>query len=313
MTASRTLRILHSPDELAGPLPHPVATVGNFDGVHLGHRRILETLCARAREDHGTSLVITFDPHPQKVLQPDAAPRLIVTEAQKEMLLAGAGLQVMLKLPFTRELACSSAEQFVQHVLLGRLKVREIHIGRNFRFGRNREGDFETLQRLGAIHGFRTIPVPGVRYQDRRISSSRIRRALAAGDVTLAAALLGREEELVGEVIHGDGRGRTVGFPTANLRVANELIPLTGVYVTRFILEGREIPSLTNIGSRPTFPGAAAAVESHLLDFDGDLYGRQVALRFARRLRDEIQFPGIEALKAQIIRDIAEARQVLAR
>jgi riboflavin kinase/FMN adenylyltransferase len=305
------VRILFSPEDLDGPLPHPVATVGNFDGVHRGHRRILRTLRERAAQRGGTVVVITFNPHPQKVLHPDSAPRLITTRDQKIRLLGGEGVDLLLELPFTRELAALSPEEFVQRTLLGSLGVEEIHIGRNFRFGHRREGNFATLERLGQRHGFLAIPVTGVRHDDRRISSTRIRHALADGDVALAGTLLGHEEELVGTVEHGDGRGTALGFPTANLRYQNELVPFTGVYVTRFLTEGREYPSVTNIGSRPTFPGAGHAVESHLIGFSGDLYGRQVVLRFVDRLRDERRFESAEELKDRIRLDISRALELL--
>ncbi len=305
------MRVLYSPEELDGPLPHPLATVGNFDGVHLGHQRIFATLRERVEPVGGTVVAITFNPHPQKVLHPDSAPRLIATREQKIRLLGAAGAEVMLDLPFTRELAGLSPEEFVQRTLLRGLAIREIHVGRNFRFGRDRAGDFETLERLGRKHGFAAVPITGVRHGGERISSSRVRKALGAGDVRLAAELLGREEELTGTVVEGDRRGRAIGFPTANLAVDNELIPFTGVYVTRLVVDGRPLPSVTNIGSRPTFPGAGNAVETHVLGFDGDLYGRRVALRFVERLRDERRFAGREELVDQIRADVEQARQLL--
>ncbi len=305
------MRVLYSPEELDGPLPHPLATVGNFDGVHLGHQRIFATLRERVEPVGGTVVAITFNPHPQKVLHPDSAPRLIATREQKIRLLGEAGAEVMLDLPFTRELAGLSPEEFVQRTLLRGLAIREIHVGRNFRFGRDRAGDFETLERLGRKHGFAAVPITGVRHGGERISSSRVRKALGAGDVRLAAELLGREEELRGTVVEGDRRGRAIGFPTANLAVDNELIPFTGVYVTRLVVDGRPLPSVTNIGSRPTFPGAGNAVETHVLGFDGDLYGRRVALRVVERLRDERRFAGREELVDQIRADVEQARQLL--
>ncbi len=305
------MRVLYSPEELDGPLPHPLATVGNFDGVHLGHQRIFATLRERVEPVGGTVVAITFNPHPQKVLHPDSAPRLIATREQKIRLLGEAGAEVMLDLPFTRELAGLSPEEFVQRTLLRSLAIREIHVGRNFRFGRDRAGDFETLERLGRKHGFAAVPITGVRHGGERISSSLVRKALGAGDVRLAAELLGREEELTGTVVEGDRRGRAIGFPTANLAVDNELIPFTGVYVTRLVVDGRPLPSVTNIGSRPTFPGAGNAVETHVLGFDGDLYGRRVALRFVERLRDERRFAGREELVDQIRADVEQARQLL--
>jgi len=305
------VKILFTPDDLDGALPHPVAAVGNFDGVHLGHQRILATLCERAQAVDGTVVVITFNPHPQKVLHPDTAPRLIATRDQKVAWLQAAGTDVMLELPFTRELAALSPEAFVDRVLLRSLKVKEVHIGRNFRFGRNRGGDFATMEDLGRRRGFTAMPVEGVRHGGDRVSSSRIRHALGAGKAREAALLLGREEELVGQVVPGDARGRLMGFPTANLAVENELVPFTGVYATRLLVRGDLLPAVTNIGSRPTFPGAGSAVETHVLDYSGDLYGQQVQLRFVQRLRDERRFAGLDELKEQIAVDVAGARKVL--
>jgi riboflavin kinase/FMN adenylyltransferase len=305
------MKILFTPDDLDGTLPHPVAAVGNFDGVHLGHQRILATLAERARVVGGTVVVITFNPHPQKVLHPDTAPRLIAARSQKVSWLQAAGADLMLDLPFTRELAALSPEAFVDRVLLRGLKVTEVHIGRNFRFGRNRGGDFATLEELGRRRGFAAMPVEGVRHGGERVSSSRIRKALGAGRVSEASHLLGREEELTGKVVPGDARGRLLGFPTANLEVENELVPFTGVYATRLLVQGDLLPAVTNIGSRPTFPGAGPAVETHVLDYSGDLYGQQVQLRFVKRLRDERRFSGLDELKEQIAVDVSGARRVL--
>lgn len=304
------MKIVYSPDDLDGSLPHPVAAVGNFDGVHLGHQRILETLRQRAAPHGGTVVVISFNPHPQRVLHPDTAPRLIATRLQKVAWLEEAGVDLMLELPFTRELSALTPEAFVTWILLRGLRVAEVHIGRNFRFGHDRSGDFETLEELGRRHGFTAMPVTGVRLDGRRISSSRVRAALGAGDVQLAAALLGREEELVGPVVPGDARGRILGFPTANVAVENELVPFTGVYATHLVVDDEPLPAVTNIGSRPTFPGAGPAVETHILDYAGDLYGHRVRLRFTRRLRDEQRFAGLPELKAQIALDVAAARKV---
>ena len=305
------MKIVFTPEEVDAGLPHPVAAVGNFDGVHIGHQRIISSLRQRAQPHNGTVVAITFNPHPQKVLHPDSAPRLIATPRQKVAWLEEAGVDLMLELPFTRELAALSPEAFVRRVLLQGLQTTEVHIGRNFRFGRNRGGDFATLEELGHAHGFAAVAVDGVRHGDHRVSSSRIRKALGVGDVQLAAELLGREEEVEGPVVPGDARGRLMGFPTANVVVENELVPFTGVYATRLLVDGEPLPAVTNIGSRPTFPGAGSAVETHVLGFQGDLYGRRVRLRFVQRLRDERRFAGLDELKAQIALDVAGARQVL--
>lgn len=302
------MKVVQTPSGRVGPLPAPVVTIGNFDGVHLGHQSILAALRQRADALHGTAVVVTFDPHPQKVLHPDAAPLLIATPAQKERWLAAAGVDHLLIVPFTAALAALEPADFVDQVLLADLDVRAVHVGRNFRFGRGRSGDVATLEDLGRRRGFHAEAVPGVRLQGARISSSRVREALGRGDVELAARLLGREEEIEGVVVAGDGRGRTLGVPTANLRADNELVPRAGVYATRLVLDGRALPAVTNIGTRPTFPGAGAATETHVLDFDGDLVGRSVALRFRARLRDERRFDTPADLVRQIRDDVAAAR-----
>ncbi|MFQ5768369.1 MAG: bifunctional riboflavin kinase/FAD synthetase [Acidobacteriota bacterium] len=300
------MQILQSPAELATDLPYPVATVGNFDGVHRGHARLLESICTSARRvADSTAVVITFCPHPQKVLHPESGLRLIATTEQKRRMIAAWGVDLLLELPFDQQRAALSPEEFVHQTLLRGIGVREVHVGRNFRFGNRRAGDFETLVRLGRQHGFTAKAVTGVRHSGRRVSSSRVRRALMDGDVVLARLLLGRDEELTGVVIKGAGRGRRLGFPTANLAVANELLPRSGVYATRLVVDGRPHPSVTNIGRRPTFGEEETTVETHILDFQGDLYGKRVAVQFVSRLRDEQRFPDRLALKQQIETDLA--------
>jgi riboflavin kinase/FMN adenylyltransferase len=311
MSAPRRMRILHTPE--GAPLPSPVATIGNFDGVHRGHLRILETVVSRAQALSGTAVVVTFHPHPQKVLHPDSAPRLICTRTQKLRLLEEAGMDALLEIPFTREFSGISPATFVAQFLAGGLGAQEIHIGRNFRFGRDREGDFAALEEIGRRHGIQIEAVAGVRHDGERISSSRVRQALAGGAIRLATEMLGREPELEGKVVHGDGRGRVLGFPTANLEIENELIPLTGVYATRLAVKGSWLPSVTNIGSRPTFPGATPAIETHVLGFSEDIYGESVRLRLVERLRDEMRFKGVEELKARIASDIEQAARLLDR
>jgi len=302
------MEIVRTATARPGPLPAPVVTIGNFDGVHLGHQAILATLRSRADARRGTAVVVTFDPHPQKVLHPEGAPLLIATPEQKVRWLAGTGVDRLVIVPFTAALAGLEPADFVDQVLLRDLTACEVHVGRNFRFGRGRSGDIVTLEDLGLTRGFRAEAVAGVRLEGTRISSSRIREALARGDVELAARLLGRAEEIEGVVVPGQGRGRTLGIPTANLRAANELVPSSGVYATRLVLDGTARPAVTNIGTRPTFPGAGAALETHVLDFDGDLVGRPVALRFIARLRDERRFATPADLVRQIHDDIAAAR-----
>ena len=292
-----------------------VATVGNFDGIHRGQRAILDEVVARARRRGAPATMITFDPHPLKVLRPRDAPPLLTTPAQKERLVEAAGVDVLVVLAFDAELAARPAEEFVRRFLVARLGVQELLVGEGFRFGRRREGDVALLRRLGGELGFACEPAEEVAWEGERISSSRIREALLEGRVEEAAAMLGRPYELRGEVLRGDRMGQKLGWPTINLRPANELIPRDGVYAARVEIE--RLPGVfdaaTNIGTRPTvYENFHRVVESHILDFRSDVYGRQVRLRFHKRLRDERIFPSIMDLSAQIGRDVETTRDFFA-
>lgn len=295
--------------DVAGLLRDPVATIGNFDGLHRGHQAILDQVLARARERPGTSLVITFDPHPLKVLAPGRAPRTILTPGQKLRRLEEAGIEVVLVLPFDARLAAVSAESFVDEYLWRGLGLREVYVGANFNFGRGRGGNADLLVTLCTAHRMRAGKVDEVRVLGSPISSSRIRRAIQAGEVELAGDLLGRPFAIEGTVGHGAGRGAGLGFPTANLRPLNELLPQDGVYVTRALVDGSFHQGVTNIGSRPTFPDQDFAVETHLLDAAPDLYGRTIEIGFLARLRQELRFESPQALVEQVRRDVARARE----
>jgi len=306
------MRVETAPEDLRPFLREPVATIGNFDGVHRGHRAIIERVLERARHLGGTSVVITFDPHPLVVLAPGRAPHMITTRRQKLALLEAAGIDAVLVLPFDTALAAVGAADFVAGHLAGRLGLREVYVGANFNFGRGREGDAAALVDLCAGHGISAAQVDEVRFLGSPVSSSRIRRALAAGEVELARELLGRPFAVDGTVTRGAGRGAALGIRTANLRVANALLPQDGVYVTETHVDGRRLPSVTNIGSRPTFPDQAFAVETHLLDAAPDLYGHPIEVAFLARLRQELRFDSAQALVEQIRRDIERARAFFA-
>ncbi len=286
-----------------------VATIGNYDGLHRGHRAILDRVLERAGQISGCSLIITFDPHPLSVLAPDRAPRQIVTLRQKLALLREAQLGFVLILPFTMELAEVTPEGFVRDYLSSGLGLREVYVGANFNFGRGRAGSAETLVQFCGEVGIHAEKVPEIRNLGSPISSSRIRRALQAGEVELACELLGRPYAIEGTVVHGDGRGAELGFPTANLNASNTLIPQDGVYVTQAVIEGDARPAVTNIGARPTFTDAHYAIETHLLDGPGDLYGKEIEVRFLARLRQELRFDSAEALVDQVRKDIERARE----
>jgi riboflavin kinase/FMN adenylyltransferase len=307
-------------DPLPGPL---VATIGNFDGAHRGHQRIFARVLDRARALQCPAYAVTFDPHPLKILRPDQAPRMILTRGQKIEILSDYGLDGVVFIPFDPSVADLKPELFVTDFLLDRLRVRELYIGVDFRFGRGRRGDLALLRTMSAELGgqpgakrggggsrtFTVESVDVVRRDGDRISASLIREALSRGDVRAAGEMMGRPYEAIGLVIHGAGRGRSQGSPTANLDVANEMIPGSGVYVTEARLGEDLHPSLTNIGVRPTFEQAGFAIETWLPGFTGDIYGRHLRVLFHDRVRDEIKFSSPEALREQIGRDLRVMRE----
>ena len=286
--------------------------VGNFDGVHRGHQALVAAAVARARETGGAAVVLTFDPHPARVLRPDAAPSALSTLAQKEELVTALGIDRLVALAFDARLAALSPAAFVQEVLASLLGARHVVVGESFRFGHARQGDARTLEALGGNEGFDVQLVPPVLHAGRPISSSRVREALAAGDVREAAQLLGRPYALDGHVVRGDGRGRTLGIPTANLRAEDQLLPARGVYAgSALVPSGEWRTAVVNVGERPTFGGTGLVVEAHLLDFAGDLYDARVRLSFHARLRGEERFPSAQALVERIQADVRAARELL--
>lgn len=307
------MRLFHGTDnaEIARP---SVLTLGVFDGLHLGHQLIVRTVVARAREVGAVPTVVTFDPHPRAVLHPESAPPLLQTFDQKVEALGVLGIEQTIVVRFTPEFARVRAEEFLRDVVHERLQAREVYLGRGFAFGYRREGDIGLLRRVSRELDFRAEEVPEVRLRGRRISSSRVRALLAEGRVNLARRMLGRPYGVEGRVAHGDERGRALGFPTANLHPQNRVIPKQGVYVTATLIEGRWRRSVTNVGVRPTFGrDAEPAVETHVLDWRGDLYGDVVRVRFLRRLRGEQKFAAIEELRRQIEADVGGARKYFGR
>lgn len=292
----------------------PVLALGNFDGLHRGHAKIIERVRRVAGERGGTSLVLTFDPHPPRVVRPDKAPLLLMTLEQKLEALDKAGIQGVAVVRFTPELSRWEPETFVKNVLVDWLRVAEVWVGADFLFGRDRSGNFSLLRALGGQHGFRVEKIDPVRYKEFVVSSTRIRRLIAEGRVDEASALLGRHFFIDGHVVRGAGRGRELGVPTANIESCNELIPPHGVYATTATVAGIVYPSVTNIGLRPTFDDVPrAVVEAHVLGLDRDLYGEPIRLGFVQRMRDERRFPDVDALKAQIDADVRRARRLFDR
>jgi riboflavin kinase / FMN adenylyltransferase len=307
--------VIYFPDDPRPPRwVGPVLALGNFDGLHRGHVKIIERVRRRAAERGATSLVMTFDPHPPRVVRPDKAPPLLMTTAQRLEAIAQAGIDGTALVRFTPELSRWDPETFVRTVLVEWLHVAEVWVGANFLFGRDRGGNFSLLRSLGARYGIRAEKIDPVRYKEFVVSSTRIRRLVSEGRVDEAGALLGHPYAIDGTVVPGAQRGRTIGVPTANLDTPNELIPPHGVYATTVRLDAVIHPSITNIGVRPTFGDEGRVViETHVLGFDRDLYGRQLRLGFVQRLRDERTFAGSDELQAQIAADIARARSLFER
>lgn len=309
------MEVIHFPDDpRPARWPQPVLALGNFDGLHRGHVKIIERIRRGASERGGVPVVLTFDPHPPRVLRPDKAPPLLMTGAQKLAALEHAGVQGVAVVRFTHDLSRWEPELFVRKVLVEWLRVAEVWVGADFLFGRDRSGTFTLLRTLGQQGGFRVEKIDPIRYKDFVVSSTRIRRLVAEGRVEEAGALLGRHYTIGGEIVHGAARGRELGFPTANLATANELVPPNGVYATFLSLDGVVRPGVTNIGVRPTFGETdRVSVETHILGFDGELHGRAADLAFVQRLRDERRFPDVDALREQIAADVRRAERLFDR
>ncbi len=310
---TRTLdpvEIIHFPDDRTPVAWHrSVLALGNFDGVHRGHAKIIDLVRRRADECGVTAVALTFDPHPSRVVRPDKAPPLLMTGPQKLAALADAGMSGIAVVRFTEALSRWKPEAFVRTVLVEWLRVAEVWVGANFLFGHERAGNFSVLRSLGARYGFRAEKIDSVRYREFVVSSTRVRRLIAEGRVDEAGALLGHHFMLEGTVTRGEGRGRQLGFPTANLSTDNELFPPNGVYATAVLMDGEIHASVTNVGVRPTFGASSGpVVESHLFDIDRELYGRGIRVAFIQRLRDELAFPDPDALREQIARDCDDAR-----
>jgi riboflavin kinase/FMN adenylyltransferase len=305
------MRISYYPEVDLREGARPAVTLGNFDGVHLGHQKAFALLRERAGDLRAPSVAVTFEPHPVSVLRPERAPKRILTPKQKQEVIDAQGIDHLVVIHFTKEFSLLTAEEFVDRVLVRKLRAAELVLGANFRFGRGREGDLESLRKLGAGLGFVVHQVEAARYKGEVLSSSRIRKSLEEGAVDEAKAMLGRPHFLDGEVVRGDGRGKLMGFPTANLKVDGDVIVADGVYVTEATVSGTTVSGMTHVGRRPTFGLEERTVETHLFDFDRDLYGARIRLRFHHRIRGTVKFSSAEALQEQLRRDRDEARRFL--
>jgi len=307
------MRLHHSIAELSA-VPGPVfLAIGVFDGVHLGHQAVIRRALEDAQVAAGTSVVVTFDPHPVRVMRPHQAPRILTSTQHKAQLIERLGVSELLVLPFTPELSAMPPEAFVLALHAACRPLREICVGHTWSFGRNRAGNLALLKQMGDKLGFDEVGLPAVKIGEEVVSSTSIRAAVEAGDLERASRFLGRDFAILGTVVQGDQLGRTIGFPTANLSAHNEQFPPNGVYAVQAVYEGRMLNGVVNIGVRPTIVTASGkrVLELHLFDFTADIYGQDVEVIFRQFLRPEQKFAGLDALKAQIARDVADARQAL--
>jgi len=303
--------IVRAIGEFPAGLPSPVVTIGNFDGVHRGHREIFRRVREAADMRHGASVVITFEPHPLMVIPSHRKISLITTTAEKEALIGATGIDYLLVIPFTPEFARQTAREFVAELLVGRIGMKQLVIGYDYAFGRNREGGIDLLADLGREYGFEVVVLGPIGDKGHVFSSSEIRRMVREGEVGRVVPLLGRHFSLGGRVVRGHNRGRVLGFPTAHVVSDHELIPADGVYAVKVRVADEIFDGACNIGTKPTFGEEARTIEVFLFDFDGDLYGRELRIFFIERLRGEEAYPDAEALRRAIAADVARCREIL--
>jgi riboflavin kinase / FMN adenylyltransferase len=307
------MQILHTFEELAA-IQRPVSlAIGVFDGVHLGHQRVIGQARDDARQHDGASVVLTFDPHPARVLRPDHAPPLLTSTAHKLRIIETLGVDACLVLPFTKEFAATTPTGFLELLLAHAHRLQEISVGTRFRFGHDRTGDVRLIEQFAAAHHFTAREIKSVKAGEENISSTAIREHIRHGNLDRAAAMLGRPYSILGTVEKGDGIGHQLGFPTANLNPHNEAFPPDGVYATHICLAGTTYGGVLNLGRRPTFEDRShkRVLEVHVLDFNHDLYNQEIEAVFCQKLRDEKKFASVEELKKQIASDVLAARQLL--
>jgi riboflavin kinase/FMN adenylyltransferase len=305
------MQVIRNLDSLQEPPHRTVLTIGNFDGVHLGHREIFRRVVDKARQLSGTATVVTFEPHPLRLLAPEKAPLRLNTPEEKVRLLSASCIDLLVVLDFTRQLADLPAEAFVSEILVRKLGVNHLIVGYDYAFGRDRQGNTDFLAAQARLHNFTLEVLEPISARQQAHSSTMIRQFLREGSVAEAVNVLGRNFTLDGEVVHGDGRGRKLGFPTANLVTQKEILPRDGVYAVKVKWQDNYYDGVINIGQRPTFAGSAPTLEIHLMDFQGDLYGERLRIYFVDRLRDELKFSSVEALQEAVMKDIARARELL--
>ena len=292
------------------PLVNPVVTLGNFDGVHLGHQAIFKQVVAWALNVGGSAVTFTFEPHPLKVLAPHRSPRLLATFREKMAQIEAAGVDVVLCAKFTPEFASQNPDDFVKEVLVGALGVKELFVGHDYAFGKDRKGDIPFLRGCGARYGFGVHVIGPVKVEGILVSSTKIRQLIMDGEVCLASKLMGRPYSIEGSVIPGHSRGKKLGFPTANITTPNELAPKEGVYAVTVEMEGKVYKGAANIGKNPTFGDDAVSYEVHMLDLEDDLYGKFIKIKFIKRVRDEFKFKDVDELIEQIKKDVGRVRAI---
>lgn len=292
-----------------------IITVGTFDGVHSGHRVLINTVLEKSKKRKGRSVVVTFDPHPREIINPGKTGiKLLSTLDERCELLSELGIDEMVVIPFDRDFSLLTSEEFVSNIIWEKIGISEFVIGYDHQFGRNREGTIETVQGIAAELGFDVYVVSRQEVGDKTVSSTAIRKALQEqGDINLATRLLGRPYLLNGTVVHGDNRGKSIGYPTANIKPANsgKVIPKNGVYAVKTRVEGTYYDSMMNIGVRPTFDGDSKTLEVHLFDFDRNIYGNSIQVQFITRIRDELRFSNVESLKTQLDKDKKASKKAL--
>jgi riboflavin kinase/FMN adenylyltransferase len=304
------MKIFDSISSLQGQLRAPVLTIGNFDGVHKGHLVLFNKVKERAKAIGGESVVMTFDPHPIKILKPGNGPPLITPTEQKKRLIEAAQIDALLCMPFSENFATMTAEDFVKEILIEAIGVREIVVGYDYRFGYKQLGNIDLLKKMGDTYQFKVHKIGPIQIDDLLVSSTSVRRFVQEGHLSKAEKLLGRNYQIAGTVVAGKNRGgKLLGFPTANLKVMDELIPAGGVYAVTVFVDGKTYKGVTNIGVNPTFGENTLSVETHLLDYRGDLLGKEIRINFIQRLRKEKAFKSIHALSQQIGEDIEKARE----
>jgi len=294
-----------------GQLENPVITLGNFDGVHRGHQKILRKVIQRAEKIGGVSVVYTFDPHPLNVLRPDQEPPKITTFEEKAKFIESYGIDYLVCEHFTKQFAQKSPEEFIEKIIVGRIRPREIVIGHDYAFGKSRQGSIDLLEQTGTKLGYKVHVINDITIKNIPVRSTTIRNLISAGKVSLAQKLMGREYCIAGKVIHG--KRRRIGFPTANLSHIKDLIPQKGIYAIRVDTPYGMYGGIVNIGHIPTFGGQKLSIEAHLFDFDNDIYGREIAIHFVKRIRDEKKFDYVPDLVKQIQKDISRAKSILAK